>query len=81
MLLAPPLTYTIVDPGAVMVEYLDTIVVSSPSLTYTIVDPGAVMVEYLDAIVAYGAVGAAGRPVELTGHTPLHANLHTHSSQ
>jgi hypothetical protein len=35
------------------------------------------MVEYLDAVVADGAVGAAGRPVELTRHTPLHPHLHT----
>jgi hypothetical protein len=47
-------------------------------VTYAVVDPGAVVVEYLDAVVADGAVGAAGRPVELTRHTPLHPHLHTH---
>jgi hypothetical protein len=46
-------------------------------LTYAVVDPGAVVVEYLDAVVAYRAVGAAGRPVELTRHAPLHPHLHT----
>ena len=38
--------------------------------TDAVVDPGAVVVEDLDAVVAYAAVAAPGRPVELTGHTP-----------
>ena len=29
---------------------------------------------HLDAAVAYGAVGAPGRPVELAGDAPLHAH-------
>jgi hypothetical protein len=39
-----------------------------------------VVVKYLDAVVADGAVGAAGRPVELTRHTPLHPYLHTNNT-
>ncbi len=51
------------------------------TVTYAVVDPGAVVVEYLDAVVADGAVGAAGRPIELTRHTPLHPHLHTQQQQ
>ena len=44
--------------------------------TDAVVDPGAVVVEDLDAVVADAAVAAAGRPVELTGHTPAVSTDH-----
>lgn len=43
----------------------------------TVVDPRTVVIEGLDTSITVGAVGTAGRAVELTGHTPLHANLST----
>ena len=42
-----------------------------------VVDPWTVVVKGLDARVAVGTVGTAGRPIELTSHAPLHADLST----
>lgn len=40
-----------------------------------VVHPRTVVVKVLDTVVADGAVGAARRPVEATGRTPLHPDL------
>ena len=62
----------VVHPRAVVVEYLED--VQAKIRNRHLLRALESLYPHLYAAVAYGAVGAPGRPVELTGDAPLHSH-------